>query len=98
MYHTYEIQGQNEKNMLGFATASETEGLWETLIVKSGFVIQKQLESPRDLMGWMMGSRACIRVDELAAVMIDVALNGWKENTLDDSQLMVTRGRTLLGK
>lgn len=84
--------------MLEFATKPETEGLWETLIVKAGFVIQKELKNPRDFMGWMLGSRACIRVDELAANMIDAGLNGWKENTLQDNKLMVTRGRELLGK
>lgn len=84
--------------MLGFTTKPETEGLWETLIVKAGFVIQKELKSPRDFMGWMLGSKSCIRVDELAANMIDAALNGWKESTLQDNQLMVTRGRELLGK
>jgi hypothetical protein len=35
-------------------------------------------------MGWMMGPKACIRVDELAATMIDAGLNRWKENTLQD--------------
>lgn len=84
--------------MLGFATNPETQGLWETLIVKAGFVIQKDLKSPRDLMGWMLGAKACIRVDELAANMIDAGLNGWKENTLQDNSAMVTRGREILGK
>jgi hypothetical protein len=44
--------------MLGFATKEEINNLWETLIVKSGFVISKDIKSPRDFMGWMMGTKA----------------------------------------
>ncbi|KAF8867147.1 hypothetical protein BDZ45DRAFT_719498 [Acephala macrosclerotiorum] len=91
------MKGHNEQNMLAFAAKPETEGLWETLIVKAGFVIQKELKSPRDVMGWMLGTKACIRVDELAAAMIDAGLNGWKENTLKDNAAMVARGREVLG-
>lgn len=84
--------------MLGFATKEETKGLWETLIVKSGFVISKDIKSPRDFMGWMMWSKACVRVDELAATMVDAVLNGWKENTLTDVQAMGLKGREVLGR
>jgi hypothetical protein len=82
--------------MLGFATKEETKGLWETLIVKSGFVISKDIKSPRDFIGWMMGTKFCLRVDELAAAMVDAALSGWKENTLQDVQTMGARGREIL--
>jgi hypothetical protein len=82
--------------MLAFATKDELKGLWETLVVKAGFVIQKDIKSPRDFMGWMMGNKACIKVDELAATMIDAALNGFKESTLSDNKAMVTRGREVL--
>lgn len=91
------MKGQAEENMLGFGT-KDMEGLWETLIVKSGFVISKDIKSPRDFMGWMMGKKACLRVDELAATMIDAALNGWKENTLQDVDAMGFRGRQVLGR
>jgi hypothetical protein len=30
--------------------------------------------------------------------MIDVALNGWKENTLQDVQAMGAKGREILGR
>ncbi|PMD48414.1 hypothetical protein L207DRAFT_627146 [Hyaloscypha variabilis F] len=92
------MKGQAEQNMLDFVTTEGTKGLWETLIVKSGFVISKDIRSPRDIMGWMMGMKACIRVDELAATMIDAALNGWRENTLKDVQAMGIRGREILGR
>ena len=84
--------------MLALATKEETKGLWVTLIVKSGFVISKDIKSPRDFVGWMMGTKACIRVDELAATMIDAALDGWKENTWQDVHVMGVRGREILGR
>ena len=82
--------------MLAFAKKDELKGLWETIIVKAGFVIQKDIKSPRDFMGWIMGSKAWIKVDELAATMIDAALNGFKESTLSDNKVMVTRGREVV--
>ena len=90
------MKGRAEENMLGFATKEETKGPWETLIVKSGFVISKDIKSPRDFKGWMMGTKSCLRVDELAATMIDAALSGWKENTLQDVQTMGAKGREIL--
>lgn len=82
--------------MLGFARQEGNEGLWETVIVKAGFVVSKEGRSPRDMMGWVLGTTKSIRVDELAAAMIDVAINGSKEDTLQDCQVMVTRGRETL--
>ena len=84
--------------MLGFASQEQTKGFWETLIVKSGFVISKDIRSPRDPKGWMKGTKACVRVDELAATMIDAALNGWEEDTLQDVQVMGAKGREILGR
>jgi hypothetical protein len=60
--------------------------------VKAPFVIKKDITSPRDAFGWMMGNKACIRVDELAALMIDAALNGSKDVTLSDVEAMVATG------
>ena len=82
--------------MLGFAQDEGNEGLWETVIVKAGFVVSKEGRSPRDIMGWVMGTTKSIRVDELAAAMIDVAINGSMEDTLQDCQAMVIRGREAL--
>jgi hypothetical protein len=54
------VKGQAEVDMLGFTTKEEMKGLWETLIVKSGFVTSKDIKSPRDFMGWMMGTKSCL--------------------------------------
>jgi hypothetical protein len=73
---------------------------WESLVVKAGFVIQKQISSPRDVMGWILGEKNTIRVHELAAIMIDKAISGWREktNTLENCEEMGRRGREILGK
>ena len=83
--------------MLGFADAEQTKGLWETLIVKSGFVISDG-SSPRDMFGWMLGANKSIRVDELAAFMIDAAMNGREESTIQDNEAVVKKGREVLAK
>lgn len=85
-------------NMLSFAEKEETNGLWETVIVKAPFVIKKDITSPRDVFGWVMGSKSSIRVDELAAAMIDVAMNGSKDATLSDVEALVALGRAALEK
>ena len=82
--------------MLSFAKAEGNEGLWETVIVKAGFVMSKDGRSPRDMLGWVLGASRAITVDELAAAMIDVAINGSKDDTLQDCQAMVVRGREAL--
>ena len=84
--------------MLSFAEKEETDGFWETVIVKAPFVIKKDITSPRDAFGWMMGNKRCIQVDELAAAMIDVAVNGSKDITLSDAEALVALGRAALEK
>jgi hypothetical protein len=67
------------------------------MIVKAGFVVSKEGRSPRDMLGWVLGSKSSIRVDELAAAMIDVASKASSEDTLQDCQALVMRGREALG-
>ena len=64
--------------------------------MKSGFVISKDIRTPRDVMGWMMGVQNCIIVDELSATIIFAASNGWETDTIEDNQLMVTKGQEIL--
>ena len=84
--------------MLGFAKKEETQGLWKTLIVKTGFVITKDGKSPRDMLGWMLGPTKAIRMNELAVTMIDAALNGFEEDTLQDNDATMRRGWKVLLK
>jgi hypothetical protein len=69
--------------------------LWESYIVKSGFVITKDGKSLRDMLGWMLGDEKGIGVHELASAMIDVALKGSSEVTMGNKE-MVVRGREAL--
>lgn len=83
--------------MLGFSSKAENKGLWETVIVKAGFVVSKEWRSVRDIMRWVLGTAmSSIRVDELAAAMIAVALQGSEEDTLGDNHTLVMRGREVL--
>jgi hypothetical protein len=93
---TDNLKGAAESKMLEFAQEEGNKGLWETMIVKTGFVVSKEGRSPRDIIGWAMGTTKTIRVDERAAAMIDVAINGNKEDTRQDCQAMVMRDREAL--
>jgi hypothetical protein len=44
--------------------------------------------SPRDMLGWALGSQRAVRVNELSALMIDLALNGSPEETMQDNLAM----------
>lgn len=81
--------------MLSLAKEERHAGFWETVIVKAGLVVSKEGRSPRDMLGWVLGDSKSIRVDELAAAMIDVAINGSKQDTLD-CQALVLMGREVL--
>jgi hypothetical protein len=84
--------------MIGFQKKEGSQGLWETIIVKAGFVITESGMSPRDMLGWALGSQRAIRVNDLSALMIDLALNGSPEETMQDNLAMVLRGGDVLGK
>jgi hypothetical protein len=93
------LKGEAEVNMLRFAQTDELNGLWETLIVKAGFVTQNEMWSPRDAIGYILGTKMSIRVSELAAFMTEAALEGsWEENTMQNNEEMVKRGREALDK
>lgn len=83
--------------MISFQKKEGNEGLWTTIIVRAGFIVTASGISPRDMFGWMLGNKSAIRVNELAATMIDVALNGGAEETMQDNQAMILRGRVVLG-
>jgi len=79
--------------MLKFA---KNEEFWETVIVKSGFVMSKEGNSMRDMVGYAIGSKKSIKVNELVGGMIDVAMHGSTEETLEDNEAMAVRGRAAL--
>jgi hypothetical protein len=78
--------------MMAFPKEAGCENLWETLIVKPAGVLPKDSNG---LLTCVMGSDLSIRVDELAASMIDTVLNGSMEQVQSNRE-MVTKGRKLL--
>lgn len=84
--------------MINFANRDEVKGSWQTLIIKAGFVVNRRSNSPRDIVGSMLGDKMAIGVDELAAVTVDAAMTGvgWESDTVGDNVAMVAKGRELL--
>jgi len=74
--------------------------LWETLIVKAGWVFTPTDGwNHRTWMGRAMGDKSAIGCDELAEVMVDAVMNGWTEEEVNMSnQYMVTKARDLSAK
>ena len=48
------------------------------------------------MLGWTLGSTKAIRMNALAATMIDAALNGFEEDTMQHNNAMVKREREVL--
>jgi hypothetical protein len=76
--------------------AEQNSEVLETVIIKAALVVGKEKPIPE----WVLGvSRNAIRVDELAAAMLDVALygKGLSSDTIGNVELR-RRGRVILGK
>lgn len=72
--------------------AKENSEALETVIIKAALVVGKKKPVPDFVLGV---SRNAIRVDELAAAMIDIALNGSATDTVGNARLR-QMGRKLL--
>jgi len=79
--------------MIAFAEKAEFHnGLWSTFIVKPSLVLRKQ----HSLLPWFSCcAMGFVRVDELAAAMIDIARNGSEERVAQNPEI-VMRGRSVL--
>lgn len=75
-----------------FARQAGCEELWETYVVRPGWVMS---DTAYGFLTWGLGSKYCIWADETAATMLDTVLNG-SENQVLDNQTMALRGRQLL--
>lgn len=74
--------------------AEQNSDVLETFIIKAALVVGKEKPVPEFVLGV---SRNAIRVDELAAAMIDVALRGSANDTLGNAKLR-QMGKKLLDK
>ncbi|KAH6668965.1 nucleoside-diphosphate-sugar epimeras-like protein [Halenospora varia] len=88
-------RGLGEFTMRKFAQENGCEENWETVIVKPGGVLKKDVLKflPQAIMDYI----GAIRSDECAASMIDVALNGSKDGVLKN-RAMLDNGRAFLGR
>ncbi|KAJ7623168.1 hypothetical protein FB45DRAFT_97536 [Roridomyces roridus] len=84
------IKGAAENSII--ACADEHKGSWETYIAKPGMVIKPANDGLKQMLTSPMGN---IRVDELAAAMIDIVANGNEEQTFLNADL-VAKGREVL--
>lgn len=77
---------------MAFSQQKENEGLWDTFVVKPGGVMPN---GTIGILQWIAPSSFCIRLDELAAVMVNTAVNGSETRILLHGDL-VRKGRALL--
>jgi hypothetical protein len=85
-------KGEAENRVLEFAKTHE--GVFDAFITRPAWVVPKASEGGiLDLVRKALPAK--VGVDQLAAVMVDLALNGGKTNILENGEL-VNRGRVLL--
>lgn len=65
------------------AHAREHQDTFETCIVRPGMVLTRE----SSLRNWVVGLGPSVRVDVLAAVMLDVALRGSEKQILENSAI-----------
>ncbi|KAJ6591483.1 hypothetical protein DFH09DRAFT_906987 [Mycena vulgaris] len=83
------IKGAAENSMIAFA--DEHKGRWETYIMKPATV----LRSEGDVLKSMVAVWGTVRVNELAAAMIDIVSQGCQEQTFLNAEI-VSRGTAAL--
>jgi hypothetical protein len=78
------LQGRAQTAVMGFADESHLKGEWVTFILKPGGVLPAKSESwfYHRLLNLILGSHLSTWNDELAAVMVDLALNGGSQRVL----------------
>jgi hypothetical protein len=87
-------QGQGEIQMIDFADSSATNGLWETIIARSGLVVKRGSYAGEVSMMLAGSSGSVIRSDELALALIDAVQNE-SDNLLLPPKLL-QRGQQLM--
>ncbi|KAJ7446768.1 hypothetical protein FB451DRAFT_1148321 [Mycena latifolia] len=86
------IKGTAENEVLAYAKEKVHEGRWETYIVKPAMVLHTEGDVLKRMGGCVLGT---VKVNELAAVMIDVVRNGNKEQIIQNAEI-VARGKALV--
>ncbi|OTA52566.1 hypothetical protein K449DRAFT_391354 [Hypoxylon sp. EC38] len=93
------IKGLLETKALEFAESHAT--VWETFILRPGGVVPKRLMDGGVLgiftaIGTVLGENWSVRLEELGAFMVYLAIDGRGEDHIVDNARIVRRGRMLL--
>lgn len=83
------VRARLRTNLLSFAR--QHRHVFETFVVKPGSVLSKE----NRMMSVIMGLSRSVRVDELAAVLVNTALNGSETQTIE-YDVLGPQGRALL--
>ncbi|KAI1472389.1 uncharacterized protein F4812DRAFT_408725 [Daldinia caldariorum] len=87
------MKGRLETRSLAFAESHAT--IWKTFIVRPGGVATKGLMIP-GIIATILGENWSVRVEELAAFMTYLAIDGQGEDSLIENARIVRKGRNLL--
>ncbi|KAI8966429.1 hypothetical protein F5Y11DRAFT_343490 [Daldinia sp. FL1419] len=87
------MKGRLETKSLAFAESHST--IWKTFIVRPGGVAGNGLMVP-SMVATVLGENWCVRVEELAAFMTYLAIDGQGEDLLLQNTRIVRKGRELL--
>ncbi|KAH8598841.1 hypothetical protein B0O99DRAFT_614308 [Bisporella sp. PMI_857] len=82
------LKGASEISMLSFSK----EGSWGDCDCQGGYIVSEEATAPRDMLGYVLGDKMSIRMDELAAYMVSVALKGGLTSTVSDCEVMLKKG------
>ncbi|CRG87013.1 nucleoside-diphosphate-sugar epimerase, putative [Talaromyces islandicus] len=89
------IKGLLETKALAFADSHAK--IWETFILKPGGIMTKKMvSSGAGIIGAMMGDSWVVRIEELGAFMVQLAINAEGEESIIDNARIARRGRELL--
>ncbi|KAJ7504307.1 hypothetical protein B0H11DRAFT_2349828 [Mycena galericulata] len=80
------IKGAAENSIIAFAEEAENQGRWETYVAKPAMVLRAEGDILKHIGSSLLFGT--VRVNELAAAMIDVVTNGSKEQTLLNEEII----------
>ncbi|KAJ7170496.1 hypothetical protein C8R43DRAFT_1120920 [Mycena crocata] len=86
------IKGAAENSIIAFAKEKQHKDHWETYIAKPGMVLRADGDVLKNIVTSFQGN---VKVNVLAAALIDVVSQGSKEQTLQNAEI-VSRGTTAL--
>ncbi|KAJ7203050.1 hypothetical protein GGX14DRAFT_369740 [Mycena pura] len=87
------IKGKAETELLAFAQEEAQTGRWETYVARPAMVLKKEGDILKRMGGFVTGT---VRVDVLAAVMIDVVCSRNQDGRIIENTEIMERGTLLV--